>query len=92
MKTFTFYQDIKVQAWARTAFEVEAKNEEEAKKIATKFIKENIRDTDEYEDQELETEYLFDTEKEMTPEQNNGYSTIEILDDKKNTIARNSAK
>ena len=74
MKTYRFYQDIKVSVWQRQHFEIEAENETEAKRIAMKF-----KDRDVSAEMECShTDTLSETEEEMTVEENGGSDTIQL--------------
>lgn len=69
---FYYYYDEKVTVWKRNHFSIEAENQEEANAIAI----ENMIEPWEIEIDE--TEYLFDTDGELSPENNDGRSTIEL--------------
>ncbi len=81
MKKFQFYQDVKCTVWQRQFFEIEAETEDEAKRIAFKY-----KDSDVSSDECMKnSEWLFDTEELMTPEENDGQSTIELYLDGEET-------
>ena len=74
MRTYKFYQDIKVSVWKRQYFEIEAASEQEAKRIAMKF-----KDCDVSEDEEYtRTETMYETEEKMTVDENGGSDTIQL--------------
>jgi hypothetical protein len=74
MKTFDFYKDEKNTIWVRHQFSIEAESYEEAlEKI--KQVESNPAES--YED-EMDTEYLYETLEEMTPEENDNQATCEI--------------
>lgn len=85
MKEFEFYQDIKVTVWERQRFTVEAESYEQALEIVK-----------EYQDKDVSIDYpigdsetLFETEEFLTPEENGGYSTIELYNDGREFIGGN---
>ena len=69
---FYYYYDEKVTVWKRNHFSIEAESQEEANAMAI----ENMIEPWEIEIDE--TEYLFDTDEELSPENNDGRSTIEL--------------
>ena len=101
MNSFKFFQDCKVEIWRRTPFTIEADTEEEAKTIAAS-LKDWDLTTDEVKDSDVrsrvtiavsETEYLFETEENLFPKENDGYCTIEVFSGrevKREKVADNS--
>ena len=101
MNSFKFFQDCKVEIWRRTPFTIEADTEEEAKTIAAS-LKDWDLTTDEVKDSDVrsrvtiavsETEYLFETEENFFPKENDGYCTIEVFSGrevKREKVADNS--
>ena len=81
-KEFGFYQDVKVTVWQRQHFRIEAESIEEAREQAKRYTQFDVSYEDDIDVDEIE--WLHDTEEFMTPEDNNGESTIEVyeLDDK----------
>lgn len=81
-KEFEFYQDVKVTVWQRQHFRIEAESIEEAREQAKRYTQFDVSYEDDIDVDEIE--WLHDTEELMTPEDNNGESTIEVyeLDDK----------
>lgn len=77
MPTFKLYKDIKYAAWDRLYYKVEAETKEEAIK---KVIDGDV--------EEYDIEGIGDYET-LYPEDNNGEATIEILDEKFNTVYTN---
>lgn len=73
---FYYYYDEKVTVWRRNHFTIEAESQEEAN---AKAIEDMIEPWDIEIDDE---EYLFDIEEGLSPENNNGYSTIELYSKK----------
>lgn len=79
MKEFEFYQDVKCTIWCRSHFTIEAKSKEEAIKKAKEFSNVDINETDcchlvgDY-------EWMTDVADNMTIDENNGWSTIEVYD------------
>lgn len=77
MEKFQFYQDELVTIWKRSTFEVEANSREEAiEKIKQLDFKRG--DLDEV-GSFKESEFLFETEKYLEPDENHA-STFEIED------------
>ena len=76
MKEFEFYQDVKVTIWQRQYISVMAESKEEALKMVEKY---KTHDASAYLSTSS-TEYLYDTEELMLPEENGGYTTIELYD------------
>lgn len=70
LKEFYYYYYEKVTTWKKNHFTIEAESQEKADAMA---IEEMIEP---WEIEVDETEYLFDVEESLGPENNNGYSTI----------------
>lgn len=88
MEKFQFYQDELVLVWKRSTFEVEANSREEAiekiKKID--FERGDLDEVGEFN----ESEFLFETENSLEPDENYN-STLEIVDPQTdNTIYSNA--
>lgn len=77
MSLFKLYKDVKYTSWDRLYYEVEAETIEDAvKKIVDGDVEEyDIEALDEYET--------------LTPEENNGRSTVEIYDDNYERLYQN---
>lgn len=87
-KTFDFYKDVKVVVWKRQYFSIEAETEEEARELAKQCVDKDIYDCD---DVEIDnTEWLYDTEAQITPEENNGFVTAEVYEYKGKLLAHNA--
>ena len=85
MKTFEFYQDFKVTVWRRQKFAIEAENYEGALKKVEKY-----KDVDAASGEYCySTETMFETEELMMPNENDGFSTIELYDSDDNLIGCN---
>jgi len=69
MGTFSFYKDIKNTIWRREYYSVDAESEEEA---VNKILNDKVEMDD--------SEFIYETEEYMDPDENRGYSTIEIYD------------
>jgi hypothetical protein len=83
MKTFDFYADKKNTIWTRSEFKIEAETYEQA----LEKIKEVEKgDYSVIYDDEMDTEYLYETLEEMTPEENKGEATIEIHSEDTNEL------
>jgi hypothetical protein len=70
-KVFEFYLDQKVTNWYRTNFEIEAETEEEAQKLAIKFVQEGNTE-------EIDWEEIEGVITPMDVTENGGFSTEEI--------------
>ena len=70
---FQYYIDTKCSIWQRAHYEIEAASLEEARAIAIEEAKA----------QSLvgfqENEFLYDTEEDLTPEENGGSPTVEMF-------------
>lgn len=75
-KPFEFYQDVKVTIWERQRFTIEAENREAAVEIAKKYAESDVA----HEIEDVDTEFLHDTELLMTPKENGGCATIELYE------------
>ena len=75
MKEYRYYIDKKQTIWEREHYEIKAKNQKEADKIAKDIFNENP--TDFIEPEEYET--LYDTSEEMSVEDNAGFATKELF-------------
>ena len=87
METFSYYFDEKVTVWNRNHFTVDAETKEEADKIAKDYILEKDIDWDIDIDF---SEYLYDTEENITPEENRGFRTLELYTDDDELLYVNS--
>jgi hypothetical protein len=84
-KVFEFYLDQKVTNWMRTNFEIEADTEEEARKMAIKFVEEG----------KVEEIGWDEIEGVITPldvTDNDGYSTQEIYFEDGSMIYQNGVE
>lgn len=77
MKTFDFYQDIKVSMWQRQAFSIKAKSKDEAKRIAMGFVNKDVSNSEYI----VETETLFDTEEYIEVSEAHPNGTIQLFVD-----------
>ena len=85
METYTFNIDRKCTIWYREYHEVQASSQEEAEKIMIQNFKDGTTDeTFSYQ----EAQYY--TLEDMFPNENNGHSTFEIVDDYGNAIIDNA--
>ena len=83
MKTFNFYADEKNTIWIRREFKIEAESYEQA----LEKIKEVEKDDHSIiYDNEICTEYIYETLDEMPPEENNGQATFEIHSEDTNEL------
>lgn len=89
MKTFNFYKDQKCTIWERAKFEIEAETYEQAVQI----VKEMEENPSMYDEIETRWEFLYETNEQITPEQNGYEATIEIFsDDTNETIFTNNPR
>jgi hypothetical protein len=83
MQTFNFYADEKHTIWTRIEFTIKAETYEQA----LEKIKEVEKgDYSVIYDDEMDTEYLYETLEEMTPEENKGEATLEIHSEDTNEL------
>lgn len=87
-KEFDFVLDTKMTIWSRQKFTIEAANLDAAKEIAKKMV-EDGEEIDPY-----AVDFIYETEEEMTPEQNEGHATIVLMYKEKNNsiIYKNANK
>lgn len=78
---FEFYMDQKHTVWLRTWFSVQARSQEEAnEKVRQMFDNDQI---------EGDTEYLYETLEEMSLEENDDMSTVEIYTEHVDLVLQN---
>lgn len=82
MKEFEFYQDVKCTIWQRQYISVKAESKEEALKMVEKF---KTKDASAYM-MTTYSEFLYETEELVLPEENDGYHTIELYDNETNEM------
>ena len=81
-----YYLDSKVTIWTRSNFTIEGETEEECNQKMIDYVKQNGNRiiNESYEGENgvtfYDNEVLYDTEEFLTPEDNDGQSTIEIID------------
>jgi mannitol/fructose-specific phosphotransferase system IIA component (Ntr-type) len=85
MKNYKFYIDQKITTWERIRFRMEAKSEEEAIEKA----KEVLKDGNEC-PENGEYEILYEANKNMTIEENEGNATRELYNEYRQEIANNT--
>ena len=86
---FTFYQDAKCTIWQRSHFTVTADCYDDAVE-KLKALKGEDLAGDEYDSIEfLISEILFDTAEPLSPEENQGYATLETFSAENGYIAGN---
>ena len=88
---YRFYKNEKVTIWYQDLYLVEAEMEEQAQEL---FIK-ACKDGDESEYDEIELDYsepIFETYSPISIEDNEGNSTIEVIDINGNLIWKNGNK
>lgn len=77
MNEYSFYQDVKVEIWQRKYFTIEADSKEEALEKVEEYKR-----MDASEDYIVgHSEYLYETERVLSPEENDGDATIELYDE-----------
>ena len=81
-----YYLDSKVTIWTRSNFSVEGETEQECNQKMIEYVQKNGNQiiNESYEGENgitfYENEVLYDTEEFIPVEENDGQSTIEILD------------
>ncbi len=90
MKEFSFYQDSKVTCWECTHFTIIANNYEEAIAKIKQWQDIDMLNNQDKEVQLDRGEILYETAKQMSIEDNQGCSTIEIFDSVGNLIIANA--
>ena len=85
---YRFYKNEKATIWYQDVYLVEAETEEQAQELFIEACKEG--DESEYNEVELDySEPLFETWSPISLEDNEGYSTIEVIDINGNLIWEN---
>ena len=85
---YRFYKNEKATIWYQDVYLVEAETEEQAQELFTKACKDG--DESEYDEIELDySEPIFETYSPISIEDNEGHSTIEIIDINGNIIYEN---
>jgi hypothetical protein len=79
LSSYDFYVDKKMTVWHREYVSFQASSEEEAKKKVLAYIDGEFQ-RDIYHG---DCEFLYDTAEELPAEENDGFSTIEVYEDKK---------
>lgn len=79
----TFFIDVKTIVWHREHFQLDddVTLEEIVESIENECVEEDFEAT--------YSEYLYETVEDMTPDQNEGLATIEVLDENLKTIWTN---
>ena len=82
---FYYYYDEKVTVWIRNHFTIEAESQEEADAMAIEDMIEP------WEIEVDEANYLYETDEGLSPENNDGKSTIELYskEDELNPLYKN---
>lgn len=93
MATYNLKRDVKSMIWFREYYTVEAHSYKEA---ISKFINqcrlvdEKGEEMEDCKDIKFdENTPMYETAEDMTPSQNQGYSTVEVVDDNCNTLYSN---
>ena len=85
---YRFYKNEKATIWYQDVYLVEAETKEQAQELFIKACK--AGDESEYDEIELDySEPLFETWSPISLEDNEGNSTIEIIDENGNLIYKN---
>ena len=84
---YTFYIDRKVTLWVREEHCISANSQEEANQKMTEAFKK-----DWFDDTFVEQEWLDDTFSDLSPEDNGGEPTAELLTEDLDTLATNAEK
>ena len=74
MNKFDFYQDVKCSIWLRQFFTIEAENEKEAKMKAKEFQDKDVSKSNAF----TYSEFQFETEELMMPDENDNHSTMHL--------------
>lgn len=91
MKTYYFYQDVKVKSWDRTHFTVKANSHKEAESELKKYANQEICDVQSsFEICLGSVETVTDCQTTITVDENEGFSTMEIYNDKGEELCNNS--
>lgn len=77
MNEYSFYQDVKVEIWQRQYFTIKADTKEEALEEIEQYKKMDVS----ADDIVGHSEYLYETERVLSPEENDGDATIELYDE-----------
>lgn len=77
MNEYNFYQDVKVEIWQRQYFTIKADTKKEALEEVEKYKRRDVSEDFIVEN----SEYLFETECMLSPEENGGNATIELYDE-----------
>lgn len=91
MKTYKFFQDCKIKVWDRTHFTIEANSYEEAVAELERHKYTPISQVDS--DHNITVtcnELLYDNSTQMTVAENEGFSTIDLYNDKCEEIMNNA--
>jgi hypothetical protein len=86
---FNFYQDAKCTIWQRSHFTVTADSYEDAVEKMTALKDEDIADNEHEGIEFIESEILFDTAEQLSIEENQNHSTLEIFHPMNGFIAGN---
>jgi hypothetical protein len=78
MEEFKYRLDVKYTLWERQTYYVKADSKENADKLIIDIL--NDEDVDVDDSYIEECEVLYDTMEYITPEENGGFSTIEVYD------------
>lgn len=89
METFQFYQDSKQTIWNRVKFTVKADSYDAAVEMLKPLISEDIGNVTEDFFEIDEGETLYDTAENLTIENNQGFSTLELYNSKGELISCN---
>lgn len=91
MKEYKIYRDVLHKLWSRETYNVEANSEEEAYEIMIKqseICKKDVT-SDLEDDSRIKFDECFpiiEMDKDLSPEDNNGKSTIEIMDNNSKVV------
>lgn len=80
------YVDYKTTIWQRMSFSDDTKKEE----IIRRLKEEGLDNISEEELGFIENKILYETEERLTPDENNGCSTVEVLDENNRYIYDNN--
>jgi len=86
-KDYIFYIDRKITMWVREEHSIQATSQEEANEKMIEAFK-----NDYYDDSFIDQEYLYDTLKELSPEDNSGEATAELFTEDLDDLANNKTE
>lgn len=90
MGTYRFYQDQKSTVWDRNFFSVEAQSYEAAVERVLSIKDKTIQDSEGDGINFIECQTLYETQQQLTPQENGGCPTLEMFDENEIEIGSNA--